>query len=488
MLRLAPLVPLLALVVACDSPRRTPGAPGGGSRADARVAGGDGSVDGGAGDASTSAEDADALIPAADAAPGADAPRPGDAAAASDAGTAGCTPARDLRGLVLNEVDYDQPGTDTVEFVEVLNTTGEPLCLDDVELVLVNGDGANVYGRVALAGPALDPGAYVVVAGGAVMTAPGARVLRFAGGTDQLQNGGPDGVLLRDRVTGAVLDALSYEGEIRAADVDGTIVSLVEGTPCGVQDNAAALSLGRIPDGRDTDDAFADWGRVLTPSPGAPNVAPTVDGGVSPDAGTTARAGVYLYTGAGGGGPSSDLYVQDIEDLYRTGGLGVVRSDVVPSDVSSLKLLVLLNPRSTLDPALVSAAQQLVRGGGRLLLVMEHCKNGCFGNAAEHNRVLMALPSSLRLSGTGGAPLSRTTLSLVPVPPLTTGVSSLVVYYSGSVTPGTGTALGTVPGGDVVIAYEAVGPGEVVAIADSSMLGYVLNDGDNRAFLLNLGR
>jgi hypothetical protein len=80
MLRLAPLVPLLALVVACDSPRRTPGAPGGATRADARVAGGDGSVDGGAGDANTSPEDADAMTPAADAAPGPDAPRLADAA------------------------------------------------------------------------------------------------------------------------------------------------------------------------------------------------------------------------------------------------------------------------------------------------------------------------------------------------------------------------------------------------------------------------
>jgi hypothetical protein len=39
----------------------------------------------------------------------------------------------------------------------------------------------------------------------------------------------------------------------------------------------------------------------------------------------------------------------------------------------------------------------------------------------------------------------------------------------------------------VVIAYEKIGLGDIVAVADSSMFGYVIADGDNRRFIRNLG-
>ena len=39
--------------------------------------------------------------------------------------------------------------------------------------------------------------------------------------TDNVQNGAPDGMAIVDTSTGAVLDALSYGGDIRAAVIDG---------------------------------------------------------------------------------------------------------------------------------------------------------------------------------------------------------------------------------------------------------------------------
>jgi len=46
-------------------------------------------------------------------------------------------------GLVINEVDYDQPGTDLAEFVEIYNSGASPVSLQDISLVLPNGADTN---------------------------------------------------------------------------------------------------------------------------------------------------------------------------------------------------------------------------------------------------------------------------------------------------------------------------------------------------------
>src|SRR5206468_8958192 len=54
--------------------------------------------------------------------------------------------------LVVNEVDYDNVGTDDREFVEVFNGTNAAADLTNIAVVLVNGADNNEYSRVALAG------------------------------------------------------------------------------------------------------------------------------------------------------------------------------------------------------------------------------------------------------------------------------------------------------------------------------------------------
>jgi len=91
-----------------------------------------------------------------------------------------------------------------------------------------------------------------------------------------MQNGAPDGVALVDTGTKELLDALSYEGEIGSATIDGQAYDLVEGTalPASVADsNAVDGSLSRIPDGNDSNDAATDWAFTETKTPGAANVA-----------------------------------------------------------------------------------------------------------------------------------------------------------------------------------------------------------------------
>jgi hypothetical protein len=82
-----------------------------------------------------------------------------------------------------------------------------------------------------------------------------------------------DGLALLERAT--LLDAFSYEGAISAATIGGQTYNLVEGTvlPTAVEDsNTLAGSLIRTPDGKDTDDATADWAFTTKITRGAANV------------------------------------------------------------------------------------------------------------------------------------------------------------------------------------------------------------------------
>jgi large repetitive protein len=158
--------------------------------------------------------------------------------------------------LVINEIDYDQVGTDGAGFVEIKNIGDGAVTLDGIALVLVNGGDGQEYDRVALTG-SLAAGAYLVL-------------------DVDAQNGAPDGAAVVDTRNGALLDALSYEGAINAAVIDGRTYDLVEGTmlPVDVADsNTLDGSLSRIPDGEDHDDAAADWEFTTTKTRGAANVA-----------------------------------------------------------------------------------------------------------------------------------------------------------------------------------------------------------------------
>jgi hypothetical protein len=159
---------------------------------------------------------------------------------------------------VINEIDYDQAGTDHDGFVEIANVGDTAATLDGIAIVLVNGGDSTEYRRLALTG--------TLASGG-----------HFAWDTDP-QNGTPDGVALVNTATGTLLDALSYEGEIAAAVIDGVTFNLVEGTvlPAEVADsNTIEGSLSRIPDGQDTNVAAADWKFTTTATRGAANVLTT---------------------------------------------------------------------------------------------------------------------------------------------------------------------------------------------------------------------
>jgi hypothetical protein len=195
--------------------------------------------------------------------------------------TATITVSQGASHLVINEVDYDQIGTDNAEYVEIYNPTNASVSVANVALVLINGNNGDAYPTPTSiidlsAQGSIPAGGYLVIAG-STLTVPG-TAMKFDPGwtTDAVQNGSPDGIALVDTSSHTLIDALSYEGSVTAADVPGIAnpVSLVEGTvlATAIQDsNTAVGSLCRSPNGRDTDSANADWKLCTTLSPGAPN-------------------------------------------------------------------------------------------------------------------------------------------------------------------------------------------------------------------------
>jgi uncharacterized protein len=163
--------------------------------------------------------------------------------------------------LVINEVDYDQPSTDTAEFLEIKNVAANTVNLEPYAVRLVNGNGNVVYLNFDLPSVNLPSGGHYVVCGD-LPAVPNCN-LDIGAATDLIQNGAPDAVAIVQDET--VIDAVSYEG---------LVPGYSEGTTAPTDTAAAAPagpeSISRVPDGCDTDDNGVDFARVAS-TPGAAN-------------------------------------------------------------------------------------------------------------------------------------------------------------------------------------------------------------------------
>ncbi len=162
--------------------------------------------------------------------------------------------------LVINEVDYNQPGTDADEYFELLNTGAVNIDLGGLKAYLWNGTGDTPYDTLTLNSVTLVPGDYYVLGSA---TVPNVDQVVFT--TNGLQNG-PDGIRLTT-AGGTTIDQLSYDG----------VLSSTEGAPATTDlSNVAGVSLSRIPDGTDTNDNSADFIRSCS-TPGMANTFPDAD-------------------------------------------------------------------------------------------------------------------------------------------------------------------------------------------------------------------
>src|SRR4051812_2699871 len=92
--------------------------------------------------------------------------------------------------VVINEVDYDQPGTDTAEYIELFNNGASVVSLSGYTLRLVNGANNTTYQTITLEGTATLPaGGYYVICGDATLV-PNCQ-LDVTPNSDLIQNGSP---------------------------------------------------------------------------------------------------------------------------------------------------------------------------------------------------------------------------------------------------------------------------------------------------------
>jgi len=169
--------------------------------------------------------------------------------------------------LVLNEVDYDQASTDSAEFLELKNVSSSAINLDSYSVELVNGTGggAALYDTIDLPAVSLAAGDYYVVCANASTVAN--CDLDDGPDTNFIQNGPPDALGLR--LSGTLIDALSYEGISGAPYTEGSVGAGTDNPDAGIK------GLSRCPDGFDTDQNHVDYA-FRDSTPGQANACPTV--------------------------------------------------------------------------------------------------------------------------------------------------------------------------------------------------------------------
>lgn len=162
--------------------------------------------------------------------------------------------------LLVNEIDYDQAGsTDAAEFVEILNPGSAAVDLDAYRFELVDGADGEPYLSYDGSGQ-LAAGKFLVIADQAVIDelpeGTPSLLLTGSGVTN-----GPDGVRIVAQADGRVVDAVHYERAVPGAG---------EGSPTPADPNEQDTSIGRCPNGFDSDDNGLDF-RTMTATPGAAN-------------------------------------------------------------------------------------------------------------------------------------------------------------------------------------------------------------------------
>lgn len=142
--------------------------------------------------------------------------------------------------VFINEIHYDNAGSDAGEAVELAGAAGQDLA--GWSLLFYNGSSGAVYKNVALSGVFAN-------------TQQGMGVLGFS--ISGIQNGSPDGIALIDDA-GSVLQFLSYEGSLLASD--GAAVGRMSVDIGVAEDSSTSVgsSLQLMGSGRDYADFY--WG------------------------------------------------------------------------------------------------------------------------------------------------------------------------------------------------------------------------------------
>ena len=169
--------------------------------------------------------------------------------------------------VFINEIHYDNTGTDTGEAIEIAGPAGTDL--SGWSLVLYNGSNGAVYDTDVLNGVIPD-------------LQNGFGVLYFSYPTNGIQNGAPDGIALVDN-SNTVIQFLSYEGAFTAVGgpANGMLSVNIGAIEAGSDPVGYSLQLS----GTGTEYGDFIWSAPVASTFGAINTGQTFEGGIVTPAG-----------------------------------------------------------------------------------------------------------------------------------------------------------------------------------------------------------
>jgi len=187
--------------------------------------------------------------------------------------------------ILINEIDYDQGGTDTAEFIELFNSGSDDVSLDNFHLDFINGGLVNTptYRSFDLTGYSLAAYSYFVICGNSSMV----MNCNFDTGINRnlIQNGSPDGIALYNGSN--LIDAITYEG---------VIAGVTEGSDGALADqNSGIMSIGRLLDSLDTNNNAADFDYGCI-TPGTTNIAGSGDCSIAAINTVSLPSIIWLFT------------------------------------------------------------------------------------------------------------------------------------------------------------------------------------------------
>ena len=194
----------------------------------------------------------------------------------------GCMALSSHASVVINEVDYDQPGTDSAEFIELFNPGSSIVSLKNYSIDLINGSNSSIYRNIDLSGFSIDAGSYFVVCSNPSLVAN--CNYSFTSSNGWFQNGAPDAVALYQSTN--LLDALSYEG---------LFSPYTEGDTLTIKDNNTDIvSISRIIDGADSNNNALDF-KLGCITPGSANIAGLGDCSIAQVSAVPLPAAAWLF-------------------------------------------------------------------------------------------------------------------------------------------------------------------------------------------------
>ena len=187
--------------------------------------------------------------------------------------------------VMINEIDYDQPGGDTAEFIELYNSGINSAPLDGYTLDLVNGTNGSAYNSFDLSGLLISASGYLVLCDDTQAVA-NCDIDVSSGGW--IQNGGSDGDAVALLFGATLVDSIVYRG------LGAHLGPFAEGNSFTVADsNSITMSIARLPNGIDTNVNADDFSSACI-TPGSANISGSGDCSVSVSS-VPVPAAVWLF-------------------------------------------------------------------------------------------------------------------------------------------------------------------------------------------------